>query len=220
MRDLDDGPDQKPLARSDLESAILELLGCREYGLLLTHSPLGEYTRHLGHEEVGIATAGLWQKAKVSASELWFFAYGDLPYRGLLDLGVDAHAVHFESAQEKQWYYRWFEPNVVVGIGYWGHTPHLVLHPQRYGVQPIPWLVADSYVANHIEVLVAMEVWLRETVVGEDEGYDSGHRVVFESPRAADFRTSIHDIAGQLLDLMTDAGLRERLGTAGRRRVL
>ena len=61
-------------------------------------------------------------------------------------MGVDAHAVHFESAQEKEWYYRWFEPDVVVGVGYWGHTPQLVLHPQRYGVQPAPWLVADGYI--------------------------------------------------------------------------
>ena len=45
---------------------------------------------------------------------------GDLLYRGLLEMGVDAHAVHFESGQEKEWYYRWFEPDVVVGVGYWG----------------------------------------------------------------------------------------------------
>jgi len=35
---------------------------------------------------------------------------GDLLYKGLLELGVDAHAVHYESEQEKEWYYRWFEP--------------------------------------------------------------------------------------------------------------
>ena len=28
---------------------------------------------------------------------------GDLLYRGLLEMGVDAQAVHFESAQEKEW---------------------------------------------------------------------------------------------------------------------
>ena len=38
---------------------------------------------------------------------------GDLLYKGLLSLGVDAHAVHFESAQEKEWYYRWFKPDIV-----------------------------------------------------------------------------------------------------------
>jgi len=85
---------------------------------------------------------------------------GDLLYRGLKEIGVDAHAVNFESAQEKEWYYRWFEPDVVVGIGYWGHTPDLVLHPQRYGVQPVPWLVVDGYMANYLEVLNALPLIL------------------------------------------------------------
>jgi glycosyltransferase involved in cell wall biosynthesis len=96
---------------------------------------------------------------------------GDLLYKGLLSLGVDAHAVHFESAQEKEWYYRWFEPDVVLGVGYWGHTPHLVLHPQRYGVQPVPWLVADGYMANYREVLNALPLvlvtsnWVKDVYV-------------------------------------------------------
>ena len=96
---------------------------------------------------------------------------GDLLYKGLRELDVDARAVHFESAQEKEWYYRWFEPDVVVGVGYWGHTPQLVLHPQRYGVQPVPWLVADGYIANYQEVLNALPLilvtshWVKEMYV-------------------------------------------------------
>jgi glycosyltransferase involved in cell wall biosynthesis len=85
---------------------------------------------------------------------------GDLLYRGLCELGVDTYAVHFESAQEKEWYYRWFEPDVIVGVGYWGHTPDLVLHPQRYGVQTVPWLVADGYIANYHEILNALPLIL------------------------------------------------------------
>jgi glycosyltransferase involved in cell wall biosynthesis len=96
---------------------------------------------------------------------------GDLLYRGLTEMGIDAHPVHFESAQEKEWYYRWFKPDVVVGVGYWGHTPKLVLHPQRYGVQPVPWLVADGYIANYQEVLNALPLilvtsnWVKEMYV-------------------------------------------------------
>ena len=96
---------------------------------------------------------------------------GDLLYRGLLELGVEAHAVHFESAQEKEWYYRWFEPDVVVGVGYWGHTPHLILHPKRYGVLPVPWLVADGYIANYQEILNELPLilvtsnWVKEMYV-------------------------------------------------------
>lgn len=96
---------------------------------------------------------------------------GDLLYTGLLELGVDAHAVHFDSAQEKEWYYRWFQPDVVVGIGYWGHTPQLILHPLRYGIQPVPWLVADGYIANYQETLNALPLilvtshWVKEMYV-------------------------------------------------------
>ncbi|MFB0516232.1 MAG: glycosyltransferase family 4 protein [Candidatus Neomarinimicrobiota bacterium] len=85
---------------------------------------------------------------------------GDLLYRGLKETGVDVHAVHFESAQEKEWYYRWFEPDVVVGIGYWGHVPHIVLHPQRYGVTPVPWLVSNGFMANYHEILEALPLVL------------------------------------------------------------
>lgn len=85
---------------------------------------------------------------------------GALLYRGLQELGVDVFPVNHESAQEKEWYYRWFRPDVVLGVGYWGHTPHLVMHPQRYGVQPVPWLVADGYVANYQEILEALPLIL------------------------------------------------------------
>ena len=78
---------------------------------------------------------------------------GDLLYRGLKELGIDAQAVHYSSAQEKEWYYRWFKPDVVVGVGYWGNTPDLIFHSQRYGILAVPWLVADGYIANYQEVL-------------------------------------------------------------------
>jgi starch synthase len=338
---------------------------------------------------------------------------GDLLYKGLGQLGVDAHAVHFESAQEKEWYYRWFGPDVVLGVGYWGHVPHLVLHPQRYGAQPVPWLVADGYLANYQEILnalplilvtsnwvkeiyvrdglngenievlpvgcdtdsftlrekrdpkvacvrdalgvapdqimiltvggdaaskgaqevmqalaiidarapdwkyvckvwpqprtqeqnlmdlqlathlgieksvvyttsvisrnfmpylmaacdiyaapsrlegfgmpqveagacgkpvigiramamletlvhgetayladVAQEIWIRETILDEDAGYEKGHRLVFETPRTSDYRASVHDIADYLLELMTKPDLRQRMGEAARQRVV
>jgi glycosyltransferase involved in cell wall biosynthesis len=338
---------------------------------------------------------------------------GDLLYQGLKEIGVEAYPAPAESPQEKEWYYRWFEPDVVAGVGYWGHTPHLVLHPQRYGVQPVPWFVADGYVANYHEVLnslplilatsrwvkdvyardgldvgnfevlpvgcntdafihrdrsdpkvkaireslgvaedqvmiltiggdaaskgaqevmqalamidskapdwkyvckvwpqprteqqnlqdlqhathlgidknvvyttsrisrnfmpylmaacdiyaapsrlegfgmlqveanscckpvvgikamgmldtmvhgetallagVAQEVRLREALVGADQGYEEGRRIVFKRPRTADYRASVHDIADYLLKLMTDAKLRNKMGQAGRKRVV
>jgi starch synthase len=85
---------------------------------------------------------------------------GALLHRGLEELGVDVHSAHFESAQEKEWYYRWFEPDVVVGVGYWGHSPYLVLHPQRYGIQAVPWLVADGYMGDYHEILNSLPLIL------------------------------------------------------------
>ena len=67
---------------------------------------------------------------------------------------------------------------------------------------------------------VAMEVWLREAIVGETEGYEPGHRVVFQTPRTVDYRASVPDIAQHLLKLMADADLRKRMGEAGRKRVV
>ena len=51
---------------------------------------------------------------------------GELLCRGLSEMGVDVHPVHLESSLEKEWYYRWFKPDVVVGVGFWGHLPNLV----------------------------------------------------------------------------------------------
>lgn len=96
---------------------------------------------------------------------------GDLLYKGLLEIGVDAYSVNCESPQEKEWYYNWFKPDVVVGIGYWGHTPELILHPQKFGVQPVPWLVADGYIANYQDVLNKLPLilvtsnWVKEMYV-------------------------------------------------------
>jgi len=338
---------------------------------------------------------------------------GNLMHKGLEEMGIDVHSVHFESAQEKEWYYRWFEPNIVLGVGYWGHSSFLVLHPQRYGVQPIPWLVADGYMANYHEILdalplilvtskwvksvykrdglsgknievlsvgcdtdsfiprdkndpkiaavrealgvapdqimvltvggdatskgaqevmqalaindtkapdwkyvckvwpqprteqqnlidlqlatqlgieknvvyttnvisrnfmpyllaacdiyaapsrlegfgmiqveaascgkpvigikamgmldtmvhgqnaflasVAQEVRMRETTLGDESGYEPGHRIVFKKPRTVDFRASVHDIANYLMDLMTNKELRDKMGQAGRKRAI
>jgi len=96
---------------------------------------------------------------------------GDLLYRALVELGVDACAVNFESAPEKEWYYRWFKPDAVLGVGCWAHTPDLVLHPQAHGMQAVPWLVADGFIGNYVEVLNALPLilttsnWVRDVYV-------------------------------------------------------
>lgn len=96
---------------------------------------------------------------------------GDLLFRGLREIGVDAMAVHFESSLEKEWAYRWYKPDVVVGVGYWGHLPHIVLHPQQFGMLAVPWLVADGYIANYQQVLNDLPLilvtsnWVKEVYI-------------------------------------------------------
>jgi LmbE family N-acetylglucosaminyl deacetylase len=77
MGDLDDGPDQKPLEMNEIEQVILKLLPAGHFDLIITHSPAGEYTRHLRHEEAGSAVIKLWNTGKISTNELWTFAYTD-----------------------------------------------------------------------------------------------------------------------------------------------
>lgn len=74
---LDDGPEQLPLAMEEVERTILNLLPERHYDLVITHNTIGEYTEHLRHRETSKAVMALWQTGKISASELWTFAYED-----------------------------------------------------------------------------------------------------------------------------------------------
>ena len=96
---------------------------------------------------------------------------GDLLYKGLMEIGVDVRAAHLRSDLEKEWYYRWFQPDVVVGVGFWGDVPDVVLHPRRFGLRAVPWLLADGYVANYREILDDMPLllvtsdWVRDTFV-------------------------------------------------------
>jgi glycosyltransferase involved in cell wall biosynthesis len=67
---------------------------------------------------------------------------------------------------------------------------------------------------------VAEERKITEAVFGEGHGIDDSHRIVFPSPRTAEFRASVPDIAKYLLALMRDSDLRQRMGEAGRKRVV
>src|SRR5450759_2489001 len=77
MGDMDDGPEQLPLDETEVERTILDLLTTKHFDLIITHNPAGEYTRHLRHEETGNSVIRLWNTGKISAHELWTFAYED-----------------------------------------------------------------------------------------------------------------------------------------------
>jgi glycosyltransferase involved in cell wall biosynthesis len=67
---------------------------------------------------------------------------------------------------------------------------------------------------------IAQEIRLRETILGDESGYEANQKVTFKNPRIVDYRASVHDIANYLMDLMTDKGLRDKMGQAGRKRAI
>lgn len=77
MADLDDGPDQVALDPEAVRQAVLRLLPQRQFDLVFTHGPLGEYTRHRRHEECCRAVVELWESGQITTNELWLFAYED-----------------------------------------------------------------------------------------------------------------------------------------------
>lgn len=94
---------------------------------------------------------------------------GDLLYRGLRELGADCMPAPRSGSLQKEWLYKCYKPDVVIGVGWWGQLPELVMHPQRFGIQAVPWLVADGWVANYQDVLNALPLilttskWVAET---------------------------------------------------------
>lgn len=77
MGNLDDEPEHRPLKDTEVEQNILDLLPQKHFDLIITHSPQGEYTKHLRHEEVSKAVIMLWSQGKIAANEVWSFAYED-----------------------------------------------------------------------------------------------------------------------------------------------
>jgi LmbE family N-acetylglucosaminyl deacetylase len=77
MGDMDDGPEQNPLDENDVQETILQILPRNHFDIIISHNPNGEYTKHIRHEEVSKAVIKLWHSGKISATELWTFAYED-----------------------------------------------------------------------------------------------------------------------------------------------
>ncbi|MGQ7944948.1 PIG-L family deacetylase [Flavobacterium sp. WC2509] len=101
MGDLDDEPEQTPLNTIEVEQQLLDLLPQRHFDLIITHSPKGEYTKHLRHEEVSKAVIMLWNKGKIDANELWAFAYED-GNRNYFPKPIE-EASYFETLDNEIW---------------------------------------------------------------------------------------------------------------------
>ncbi|OHB62077.1 MAG: hypothetical protein A2167_03995 [Planctomycetes bacterium RBG_13_46_10] len=77
MGDLDDGPEQAPLDSREVQDTIVGLLASHKFDLVMTHGPLGEYTRHRRHEETGREVLALIENEMLAAGQVWRFAYED-----------------------------------------------------------------------------------------------------------------------------------------------
>lgn len=77
MGDLEDGPEQKPVAFCHIENILMDLLPLKHFDMIVTHNPTGEYTRHLRHEEIGKTIMHLWIENKLPCRLLKTFAYQD-----------------------------------------------------------------------------------------------------------------------------------------------
>lgn len=101
LEDLDDGPEQTPLPSISVQAAILSALPAREFDLVLTHGPRGEYTRHRRHEEVVVAVHALWRSRLLQARKVLLFAFEDGQGAYLPQPDPGAHL--FAPLPEKIW---------------------------------------------------------------------------------------------------------------------
>ena len=79
---------------------------------------------------------------------------GDLLYKGLIENGIDCRICHYKyRKKEKEWYFKVFKPDVVIGLGWWVDTPTIINNPLEFELQSVPWLLADGWVANYHGIL-------------------------------------------------------------------
>ena len=89
--------------------------------------------------------------------------------KGLKELGIKIKSCDKGDNERKEKLYKEFKPDVVIGIGFWGDTPNLILHPLKFGMKPVPWLNANGWVANYHETLenlpliIATSNWVKST---------------------------------------------------------
>ncbi|RME59736.1 glycosyltransferase [Candidatus Parcubacteria bacterium] len=94
---------------------------------------------------------------------------GHYLYLGMKENGEDVLPCHLASEFQKEWIYRDFKPDVAIGIGYWNYTPDIIFHTKKFGVTPVPWFVADGWVANYqkpigeLPLVFVTSEWVKRT---------------------------------------------------------
>jgi glycosyltransferase involved in cell wall biosynthesis len=94
---------------------------------------------------------------------------GHLLYRGLREIGVDVMPCHHHPSFQKQWLLTAYKPDIAIGIGCWTYVPDIIFSPQQNGVLPVPWFLANGWVANYQQVISQLPLvfvtsqWVKET---------------------------------------------------------
>lgn len=94
---------------------------------------------------------------------------GNLLYRGLKELGVEVMPCHYNPNFQKQWILDAFKPDIAIGIGCWTYAPNIVFSPQNKGIMPVPWFVANGWVANYhkqlsdLPLVFVTSQWVKDT---------------------------------------------------------
>lgn len=89
--------------------------------------------------------------------------------KGLEENGAEVISCDRNDDEKKIKLYEKFKPDAIIGIGFWGNLPELVLHPIKYGMNAVPWFNADGWVANYhtdfnkLPLIVATSNWVKST---------------------------------------------------------
>lgn len=94
---------------------------------------------------------------------------GHLLYRGFKEIDVDVMPCRHAPSFQKQWIYNGFKPDVAIGVGCWTYAPDIIFSPQQYNIIPVPWFVANGWVANYqkqiseLPLVFATSQWVIDT---------------------------------------------------------
>ncbi|PIN94452.1 glycosyl transferase family 1 [Candidatus Pacearchaeota archaeon CG10_big_fil_rev_8_21_14_0_10_30_48] len=89
--------------------------------------------------------------------------------KGLRELGAEVMPCDRADNLQKLHSYKAFNPDVTIGIGYWGDSPEVLFSPMNHGLKTVPWFNADGWVANYHDILnnlpliVATSNWVKST---------------------------------------------------------
>lgn len=101
--------------------------------------------------------------------------------KGLRELGAEVMPCDRENSMEKLHAYKSFQPDVVIGIGFWADVPDIVQSPLNHDLKVVPWFNADGWVANYhntlnnLPLLVATSNWVKQTYMRDGVKGDNIH---------------------------------------------